>query len=245
MQAFNDIKIPQEIPEILCIPETFGYNQKEADELFPYKKFEDCENLLPTKRKIMSLDLKHNLLTMNCTGFDYDGKYVLGESSKTEMLGLRPFNNPFKEYNKPATLTDEEYAYATCDKDKKQFLENVEYHHRAKKEVLNRTSHQDPVIILSLTLDSVSRRSFYRRMNKTVDYLNSIHSSYQVFDMKIHNVMGEYSADNIMPQLLGDVSFKMFRETVTKDFYYDRAIWKFAKEKGFASLFIEEGCSND
>ena len=246
LNEYNDINIPLDNPRIVCIPESFGYTHEEADSLFPVKHFPDCESLLSYSDDFLFIDTKTNQLTMNCTRSKYKGKFVLGENANTEVLGLREFQNEFRDYTKPVNLkNNEEYAYATCTEDKEKYLENVVYHHRPKPETMNSPPVSDPVIIINLVFDSVSRRSFYRGMNKTAEYLNQINGHFKVFDMKIHNIMGEYSANNILPQLLGDVDYNMFKTKVDKDYYYDRSIWKQAKEKNFTTLFIEEGCTND
>lgn len=61
-----------------------------------------------------------------------------------------------------------------------------------------------PINIAMVVLDSVSRRSFYRKLPKTVQFLNKTNA----FDYKIHNVMGEYSSDSFMPTFFGDMPFK-------------------------------------
>lgn len=246
IKLFDDENITQEDPLIQCLPESFGYTLEEAWELFPDKHFPNCSELVDKDEDILQLDTKSNSLTMTCAKFKESGKFVLGEDYTSEVLGLREFTKPFSNYLFQVKTKTQEYAFGTCTEDKKKFLESAVYRHRPKEEVLNRQPHKDPIVIVMLTLDSVSRRAFFRKMPETVNYINNdLNKNFQVFDMKIHNVMGEFSANNIMPQLIGDNPYKMFWDIPEEDFHYKKSIWKECHERKYATLFIEEGCTND
>lgn len=60
---------------------------------------------------------------------------------------------------------------------------------------------EKPKIIFMLTLDSMSRRHFFRKMPKTVDYLNNLNKGddYWAFDFKLHNILGPSSIGNQVP----------------------------------------------
>lgn len=51
-----------------------------------------------------------------------------------------------------------------------------------------------------LTIDSYSRRHFFRKLPKTVEFLNSLKGSkYSVFDFKVHNIYSATSVENMVP----------------------------------------------
>jgi hypothetical protein len=57
-----------------------------------------------------------------------------------------------------------------------------------------------------LTLDSFSRNHFYRKLERTVAWLQDLaknSKSHSVFDFKLHNVLGTNTASNIIP-ILGE-----------------------------------------
>ena len=56
-----------------------------------------------------------------------------------------------------------------------------------------------------LTIDSYSRRHFFRKMPKTVKFLNNLNSTFAAFDFKLHNVYGESSTDNMVPVFSGNI----------------------------------------
>uniref|UniRef100_A0A7S3I9M7 Uncharacterized protein n=1 Tax=Fabrea salina TaxID=342563 RepID=A0A7S3I9M7_9CILI len=180
---------------------------------------------------------------MDCP--DGKGWYSLGINPALEELGKNEYTFELKKYpGHPVELTkNEEYAYGTCSS-KTENLDQAVYKHRPKSSVLSKPKHSKPLIILNLTLDSVSRRFFYRKLSKTVEFLNNL-QGYTAFDFKIHNVMGEWSASNVVPQVCGDILFKMHRERIYEDLFYDNSLWKYANDSGFATMFIEEGCTDD
>lgn len=57
--------------------------------------------------------------------------------------------------------------------------------------------------------------------------------------------MGEFSANNIMPFLYGDTKFKMHKERVYGDLYYDKSIYKYAKSYNFTTMIMHDGCNDD
>lgn len=249
ISLFSDEQIPVDNPQILCMPEKFGYSIEDAERLFPHKGFPRCVDKLKDKRPIMRLDLETNTLIMNCTNKHFKGKFSLGCKAGHEEIGLLDYTQEFIEYKgKPYKLTTEEFAYGTCIEDKEKELEQAVYSHRPLPHLLERNKQQTqtPLAILLLTLDSVSRRGFFRKLPKTVEFLNALNAEeYKVFDFKIHNVMGEYSANNVMPMLFGSVPFKMHREILRGDPFYPTSIWKAAKENNFTTLIIDESCNED
>jgi hypothetical protein len=55
------------------------------------------------------------------------------------------------------------------------------------------------MIQLVLSIDSFSRRHFYRKLPKTVEFLNNLNNEgrYAAFDHKIHNLIGADTAENL------------------------------------------------
>ena len=253
----NDEHIPTESPPLLCLPDTFGYSESAAMTLFPYTGFNACDSTILDKRPFLHLNTEKNLLWMNCSSEQMEGsagflgKYSLDAGAARERLGSRPYSQQLTEYTGVVELlNDEEFAFGTCNQGKAEQLEYAIYRNRLNSTVFRRAKRLKneefpPLIVLILTLDSVSRRNFYRKMPLTADFLRNLNSSFRVFDFKLSNVMGEYSADNILPMLYGEVPIKMLKSIPDEDIFYDRSIYKLAKEHGFVTTFLEDNCGDD
>jgi hypothetical protein len=88
-----------------------------------------------------------------------------------------------------------------------------------------------------ITLDSFSRRHFYRKLEKTVEYLNDLNaqgSKFMTVDLKVHNIAGSDSLKNQI-HIFGNGMTKTTDKLV--DQIGDLAIWNILREYGFVSLF--------
>ena len=223
-----DIKNDQYIinnSDLVCKPDSFGYTSEEADRLFPNVKFPKCKNRSDANS---SMHIENDVLHINCAG-KYKGKYVLGVNYQQEEFGYFEFTNEPVEYTYPVFIGDVEYVMATCDPDKTKDFEQILYRNRPNRSSLQRASDSlktEPINIAMVVLDSVSRRSFYRKLPETVSYLNSQNSDGRVYDFLLHNVMGEYSSDSFMPTFFGDMPFKRLEGDLQGDVFYEQSIWK-------------------
>ena len=95
-----------------------------------------------------------------------------------------------------------------------------------------------------MTVDSFSRRHFFRKMKKTVSLLNSLNANqtYQAFDFKLHNLKGGNSIENMVP-ILGTKLEKNWDESVEdKDVLAEDAIWNILRSMGFVTIMGLESC---
>ena len=192
----NDEKLVWPLP-LACKPESFGYSNEEASKLFKDADFKSCDKYPSTP----SLYFQDDYLHMNCKG-----KYLLGPTH--ELFGRFEFEDELKRYKKKVKVTSEEFAIGTCVKESEGFFEDIAYRNVVNLTALNRAKEKvmgKPVNIAMVVLDSVSRRSFYRKLPKTVKFLNN--QTRLVHDFLVHNVNGEYSADSFMPSFMGDIPF--------------------------------------
>jgi hypothetical protein len=235
--TFDDELIPLDSPEQVCMPDSFGYSETEAARLFPYTGFPACE-----REGAEMISHEGNELTMNCT----NGKYVLGIDPSDDRLGDFSFEQPLQSYSSPVALGRKEFVFATCQGQTSNF-EFASLRPQPLPHLMSAIGPERPTVVLCLTLDSVSRRNFFRKLPKTVEYLNSLkeEDDYSVFDFKIHNVVGEYSASNILPMLYGEVTFKRLKTRVKGELFYSSSVYRYAQEAGWATLLLEESCEND
>lgn len=247
-------------PELACQPKLFGYSDGKAAEVFPELAYKHCSTKVSEPRHALKIDTKKNLLTLNCTG-EFPGKFVLGKGSFNETYSSN-FKQKARLYTGPVNLTDEEWALGTCDPDAVNF-EQADYQHRHKPEVLKRAKELmkkqiksknlrgmfgfDPPrqAILMLTVDSASRRQFYRKLPKTVAFLNALQKSYSVTDFKLHNVIGDNSVFNQIPLFTGTQIIHKRRQGNSffkGDALQSKSLYRYLKDKGYVTLLGLEFC---
>lgn len=223
LNLLNDEALIWPLP-LSCKPESFGYSLKEAQALFEDKSFPKCQK--SSYSQSLSISLPTNTLSMNCSG-----KYLLGPNS--EVFGRTEFFEDLTPYKSPVHLDAQEYAIGSCDTKSEGFFDQVIYKNRVNRTVLERakkTLKNEPINIAMVVLDSVSRRSFYRKLPKTVKFLNELQRP--VHDFLIHNVNGEYSADSFMPSFMGDVFYsRLNNEELEGNPFDEYMIFKYMHER--------------
>lgn len=250
-------------PPLTCIPDSFGYSREQADRLFPFVGYPTCEVKTSTPFPILTLDPETDTLTMNCS--NGKGWYYLGVLPGEERLGWDKYTGEVHEYKgKPVVLNGREWAYGTCDKEKTTKLEGAAYRLRPKADVRERvkadmkrnqqlfgSNETRPITVLFVVTDSLSRKHFYRKLNQTAAFLNSIDpEKHRVYDFKLHNVMGDNSIPNVYPLWTGEPLDQLndaqrdHNKRQDTDLTGDKALWSILKDKGFATMFLAEFCDN-
>lgn len=231
---------------LACSPSTFGYSPEEAASLFPNKTYSSCEARTGYQGKIIQLAADSSSFTLNCS---QGGLYAVGVTADLEELGTNRFTNPVLPYKGQAVpLSTEEYIFASCSTDQNSPFQDVSYINRPNKAAQKSVSA--PLHVIMLVLDSVSRRSFFRKLPHTIDLLNHLPDSFEAFDFKLHNVMGEHSNESFMPTFFGDMQYQRLHGKVSGDPFYERAVWKKMSEKvgnrqGFVTFLTTDDCGND
>ena len=190
-----------------CIPETFGYSKKKGNLVFPEYKYPSCKK---SSSPLINLNYLNNTFSMKCPR-ETEGIYLLEPENLQRSLHIQTeYKNKWKikTYKGQTEIETEEYAFAGCGDE----LTHASYYPRFNQTVYNSTltrmqeiasktlTFKKPQIVFFLTIDSYSRRHFYRKLPETVSYLSSLkNSSYSVFDFKLHNVYGSSSIDNMFP----------------------------------------------
>jgi hypothetical protein len=124
------------------------------------------------------------------------------------------------------------------------FVHYARYNKKVHKRALASVpSKKKPMIINFISVDSFSRRHFFRKLEKTVDFLNKLNSEgdYGVFDFKLHNVIGGDTSENLS-MVLGHRFLGKHHSDDPKDRYKKEAMWYKMKELGFATQFGTDAC---
>lgn len=108
----------------------------------------------------------------------------------------------------------------------------------------NMTPNSEPTKIYHIAIDSFSRRHIFRKLGKTVEWVNQLNKGdkYRVFDFKMHSVIGKDSISNQAMVLAGYQPNKISR---IGDNAKETGLWNELRELGFVSLMGLESCNKD
>ncbi|CAG9315725.1 unnamed protein product [Blepharisma stoltei] len=237
---------------IPAIPSSFGYTEKEANSLFPAYQYPRCEDIYNDTNYKLNFNTIGNSFSLECE----EGTYILGPPFYNYFTNPK-YSQPYWEIQQYQNFTrplwnNHEFAMATCKKNSTDFdmfamkpKLNLAAYIETKQKIddLQTASgtNKKPILIAMLTLDSFSRRHFFRKLPKTVELLNRYENSkdWKVFDFKFHNIIGARTSDNQANYWgLG----KKIKENSSLSRFGKHAIWRKLKELGFMTLFGYEGC---
>lgn len=135
-------------------------------------------------------------------GPDKDTKLSLPMDSKKSLRKFAWNGNPIK------VDPHIEFALGSCVQSEYNDRVNLfymapRYNINAHYETLKiaeklQAAKKKPMMMLFLTIDSFSRRHFFRKMEVTLEYLHKLQQGgdYKVFDFKLHNIIGADTAEN-------------------------------------------------
>lgn len=236
-----------------CLPELFGYTSEQEQELFPPYYFPKCSEVNSQNDTYIHIDRRTNRLYMNCPE-NSNKKILVGPFDERKFVRITDAEDKWEvnDYEGEINADKIEFGVGSCEKDGDRLLQaetfpvfNEKAYQNAKK-----LTEGKPKIIFFLTLDSFSRRHFFRMIPKVVETLNlinsEINSTFSVFDFNFHNVIGSDSPGNQVPILGGKIHFsRKHRGNQDKDFLGDTAMWNLLRKKGYISLLGFESCSDN
>ncbi|OMJ88226.1 hypothetical protein SteCoe_9887 [Stentor coeruleus] len=234
-----------------CNPISYGYNKTEGNKIFPPFNWPECSSLAKRNESYIKIDRISNQMYMTCPK-GKDSYYFTGPlgiftftSSETQKYYWR-----VEKYSDEIKADNIEFAIGRCG-NKGKFKEvalvpifNQELFKNLKSFVKNK-----PRMIIQLTLDSISRNHFYRKLTSLVEFLNNFSNLFPnltVHDFKLHSTIGVDSIGNMIPLLGGKDKFiRSFKGNQKIDYYGDKALWNILKKKGYLSLIASDGCSDN
>jgi hypothetical protein len=244
-----------------CIPSSFGYDPKYAEIIFPTLSFDRCGN---EDENLIYIDHKSNSLHMKCKA----GEYYEGVKAQDELIGYTLYEEISKKYTEPKVLDENiEWAYGSC-KESQYPAEAATYILKKNNTVFNYAKERmkamqeemtidyaanvtTPLSVIMISVDSMSRKHFYRKMPITLDFLKSlVKDKHRVFDFKIHNIIGDNSIPNVYGVMTGNNypfennKKKQENAKIEDDLIRKDAIWTYLRSKGWVSLFGAEFCDD-
>lgn len=196
----------------------------------------------------LHIDRNQNLLFMDCPD-NKNKELIYGPIDDRKIIKRKEGHVGWqvKEYNKPIDAKKLEFGLGSCEQDHDKFMQgymtpifNQSAFEKAKEKVKGK-----PKIVYILTLDSLSRRHFFRKTPDIVEYLNELNrnSNFSVFDFKLHNNMGETSPKNQISIFSGSNEYKELDvSNKNQDILGKKALWNMLREKGYINLIAFEDC---
>lgn len=233
-----------------CSPEMYGYSIEKGLEVFPEYTYPKCSVRNKQNDTYIHIDRLANKLYMDCPSHN-NKKVLTGPLDDRKIVRSSEvyYKWDVKDYKGPMDASDIEFALGTCDDDQyfMQATMQPKFNKHAYEAAKSKIKNKKPKIIYYLTLDSMSRRHFFRKMPRVINYLNELNQGkeFSVFDFKLHNILGPDSISNQVPLMGGKAQFvREFNGDQNVDYLGKLAMWNLLREKGYVSLLGLENCDN-
>lgn len=249
---------------ITYLPLSYGFDLIDSRKVFHTHPIMSCQTYKlfdPTSLKILCN-------TNSAEVFEPNSKHpqLFGNSPINYTTSLVSSDFKFK----PTT----EYGYIKCNNTTKDvFLKhvpnqytksNTEKMYIKLKEHYKLKSGSRPLTVVLFVIDSTSRKSLFRNLNKTVDFFNEeviknnskFSEDFVLYDFLGSNAIRDFTRANMIPILYG-ISLetaKMQERKMSidnekdKHFYLkrqiERSVWYYYKKKGFVTLFMNDAVSD-
>ena len=251
-ELLDDEKVREMEGELACVPFSFGYSRARAELLFPLYQYPPCSELAEEPLPEIRLNQANRTLEMTCPA-NFTPYYTLNpaEVRETEQWlysDLVPLWQSTVYPGSQVPNISSEFVLAKCgSKGLSAALEprkNKTAAARAR-EIMRKQAAVRPVTVILLTLDSFSRRHFYRKLPKTVSLLSEVNreNNFTIFDYKLHNVADMGSAGNMLQIFANSSYFLGLPDEVIDERLYGR-LWMLMKAAGFVTMFGFEDCDH-
>ena len=242
-----------------CSPTVFGVSEKDDDKYFiPLYQYPNCSEINPG-----FLRIENKTIVFSC---QRKGMFVYGPPVSEEIYGKFDMEFKWQSRGKFKNHLNTEWIFGKCADLRLAYLRNVfnqEAAQRARR-ITRRIAQEKllitkprPLSVFLIMFDSVSRQSFFRNLNQTVDFLNDkiippeseFGRNFFLYDFLINNAQGEKTPQNMGPILYGKtldkledtlLSYSIFDQTdwwAFEDFQNSTALWKYYERNGFVTLF--------
>lgn len=238
--------------QLSCLPVIWGHSTEEGEKIFPYFQYPECKKFNNFSNEEVYYDSKIKSIEINCDNQSHNKSeaiYVTGPTYKADFYSSKRNKFRVKNYKgspvsvKPST----EWIIARCKYenitsnllmgDMHPSFQVSSYLSSISESKNDRYERHTP--ILYLVLDSFSRRHFYRKLPKTVNFLQELskEGTYGVFDFLLHNIIGKNSIENMSVVLSGMERSERRKSNSSHD------MWVLLKKVGFMTMIGLEDCS--
>ena len=235
---------------VMCAPQLFGYSVEVGEQVFPPYQYPSCSSLLTATPPQITIDHSTGTFTIECPAGIHP-TYLLNPPDllPNGQYYYHELDWKVQTYpGHPVPLQGSEFVYAACGDQFTQaqyipLTNTTEYEHT--KTVMRQFGLKNkPLAVVFISIDSFSRRHFFRKMKKTLGSLNEMNGEkdgFRVFDFKLHNVLGATSTENMVP-MFSNTSFLEVSNPPYRDLLGPGALWNLFKSHGYMTLMGYENC---
>lgn len=235
----------------VCVPTNFGYSVAAGEAIFPPYQYPLCSSYVTEKPPQLTLNTSNGNFSMECPklmhksyvknpkGLLPEGHYLYTDLEKKWKVQ--------KGSEGEMDLGGSEFVYGSCGDTFTQAVHlprfNASVYVKVKEMMEQKGYKGKPLSIFLLTIDSFSRKHFYRKLNETVELLNAVRKEgkYSVFDFKLNNIMGGNSMDNMGP-IFGNFTLKPLDDPPYEDRLGPSSLWNILRESGYVTMMGFENC---
>lgn len=251
-KLLDDEEVKNMKGKLACVPFSFGYSMSRGAQLFPDYEYPPCNSLVQEPIPELKLNHTSQSFTMTCPA-NFTPYYTLNPSQVCETdqwlySDLDPLWQTRVYPGSEIHNISSEFALGKCGSNGLNGVLEPRWNetaaNRAKK-IMHTKGATKPITIVLLTLDSFSRRHFYRKLPRTISLLSTLNtnSNFTIFDYKIHNVADMGSAGNMLQIFSNNTYFLGLPEEWGIEMFYGR-LWVLMKEMGFVTMFGFEDCDH-
>ena len=236
----------------LCNPKIYGYNQQKGKIIFPDQSYPDCSVYSGISESMIYIDKEKEITYMTCP--NNGGKFAYGPYLHISLIEFQDLTGGglYKEQydNGPVNNSEIEFAIGKCEHDGNEIYQHARIIPNLKNVAFelakSKKQSKKPRIIYMLTLDSVSRRHFYRKLKGVIEFFNTFNEAYPnfaVYDFKLHNILSPSSRGNQVPIFGKKENFvEKFEGYQYTDKLGENAIWNMLRDKGYISSLGFDDC---
>ena len=238
-----------------CKPATFGYSYEEGNKIFPPFTYPNCSTVTNISESQLKIDRLSQTLYINCKDQE-SGYYFYGPLGNSNfMLSNRTYQFKLNKYKSPVDSKNIEFGLGICSNEKIEKPDEIDpfkIQHADISPIFNKSLFEiskkyvngKPRLIFMLTLDSLSRRHFYRKLPKLIKFLNESEKTIPhiaVYDFMMHSTIGSDSVANQIP-IFGGLNYEEHLDFSKGDRLGTNSIWSKMKSKGYVTAIGFDDC---
>lgn len=233
-----------------CIVRYYPFNDKELQEIFPYKKYGRCP-----KSKDANFSYSNRVLQVTCK--NPKTAFYSSDTKKNQVFG-GGFKASVYWRKVKETQPVAEFSFVKCSKNSIHALVFNRYKQEIEIQANKISSNLNPkgkkMSVLILLFDSVSLYNYQRSFNRTIQYLNNLNTQsnyFSYFELEKSATPHHFTINNMAQILFGqkvedllvNIKYDLRGNPIIPKIQRDNqkfAIWTHYKNLGYTTMFLHD-----